>query len=98
MPDFTVRVELHDGTWADYETLHSAMAAKGFSRTIAYQRVTYQLPTAEYIIRANITANEVMQSAKAAAATTRRRSAVFVTTATAWNWDGLAIASQQAQR
>ena len=49
MASFTVRVELHQATWVDYETLHAAMAQKGFSRQIkGDDGKTYQLPLAEY--------------------------------------------------
>ena len=34
MANFTVRIELHDAQWNDYEQLHAAMAQKGFSRQI----------------------------------------------------------------
>ena len=49
MPQFTVRVELHEAKWGDYDTLHAAMAKKGFSRVIvADDRRTFHLPWAEY--------------------------------------------------
>lgn len=34
MASFTVRVELHDADEDDYATLHDAMEARGFARTI----------------------------------------------------------------
>jgi hypothetical protein len=39
MPQFTVRVELHEAKWGDYDTLHAAMAKKGFSRLIVGNRL-----------------------------------------------------------
>lgn len=49
MAIFTVRVEMHGATGADYERLHAAMGARGFRRQITSdQRVAYDLPTAEY--------------------------------------------------
>jgi hypothetical protein len=34
MENFTVRVELHDAESSDYDALHKAMQAQGFSKTI----------------------------------------------------------------
>ncbi len=34
MSNFTVRIELHDAQWGDYEALHGAMERQGFSRQI----------------------------------------------------------------
>jgi hypothetical protein len=31
---FTTRVELHNASYSDYETLHAAMERRGFSRRI----------------------------------------------------------------
>ncbi len=93
MADFTTRVELHEATWSDYQTLHGQMEAAGFQRTIhADQGAEYHLPTAEYVIAGNLTASDALEKAKVAAATTRKRFAVFVTTATAWRWYGLPAA------
>ncbi len=36
MAAFTTRVELHSAGYEDYETLHAAMEAEGFSRTITF--------------------------------------------------------------
>ena len=46
MPSFTTRVELHGATERDYETLHAAMQAEGFSRiglTVAFGIICPQL-------------------------------------------------------
>jgi len=49
MAGFTVRIELHNASGADYEKLHTAMEGAGFSRTIkGSDGVLYHLPTAEY--------------------------------------------------
>jgi hypothetical protein len=46
---FLVRVELHKATDDDYDTLHDAMEARGFERSVQGSNGTwYQLPTAEY--------------------------------------------------
>ena len=53
MPQFITRVELHDATWQNYQTLHAAMEAENFSRTIqGSDESCYHLPTAEYVARA----------------------------------------------
>jgi hypothetical protein len=53
MSQFTVRVELHHATSADYDTLHDKLDFYGFSREIAGTDAsgiggTWILPTAEY--------------------------------------------------
>ncbi len=56
MAAFTTRVELHSAGYEDYETLHAAMEAEGFSRTITSgDNITYHLPTAEYNRSGNLT-------------------------------------------
>lgn len=92
MAQFTVRVELHQAQWDDYETLHSAMERIGFSRLItADNGSTYQLPLAEYNATANLTSNQVLDIARAAANTTGRQNAVLVTEATRRTWIGLSL-------
>jgi hypothetical protein len=47
MAQFTVRVELHQAEWTDYEQLHAAMEQKGFSRQIASDEgKVYHMPWA----------------------------------------------------
>ncbi len=91
---FTTRVELHHAsTREDYERLHTAMEAEGFSRTIKIDGITYKLPTAEYnYCRGELTKQQVLDAAKRAAATTGRTYAVLVTQANgARLWDGLEV-------
>jgi hypothetical protein len=93
MSSFTTRVELHSATYSDYETLHSAMQAEGFSRVIRADNGTiYHLPTAEYDRSGELTNNQVLQSAQRAAAKTGRTYAVLVTNANSRTWTGLPIA------
>ena len=95
MANFTVRVELHDAQWNDYEQLHAAMQQKGFSRQItADDGKTYNMPWAEYNASANLTSMQVRDIARAAADTTRKQNAVFVTEAVTRAWVGL---TQQVQ-
>jgi len=90
---YTVRVELHDATWSDYEVLHAQMAAQGFSRQIrSDEGAIYQLPPAEYVMTNSLAACAVLERAKTAAAATRKSAEVFVATTTAWTWSGLARA------
>ena len=92
MADFTVRVELHDANYADYNTLHAAMEQKGFSRFIrSDQGTTYHMPWAEYNGSGNLTSSEVRDIARTAANTTGKNNAVFVTEAQSRAWVGLAL-------
>jgi len=93
MANFTVRVELHQGEWADYERLHAAMEQKGFSRLItADSGRIYHLPWAEYDGTASLTSMQVLEIARAAAATTEKQNAVLVTEASSRAWAGLPAA------
>jgi hypothetical protein len=90
MASFTTRVELHDATYADYDVLHKAMEAEGFSRLIKSDGGTwYHLPTAEYNRTGELTRAQVLESAKRAAAKTRKLFAVFVTESNGRSWEGL---------
>jgi hypothetical protein len=97
MPAFTTRVELHNASYSDYETLHAAMGRRGFSRLITSDDgVTYQLPTAEYDCSGNLTTQLVLDAAKAAAAETGKTFAVLVTEAPRRMWRGLAQVQSRA--
>jgi hypothetical protein len=90
MPSFTTRVELHGATERDYETLHAAMQAEGFSRTIKADSGTqYHLPTAEYDRSGPFTRADVLDSAKRAASKTNKSFAVLVTESNGRTWEGL---------
>jgi hypothetical protein len=93
MAQFTIRIELHDAQWPDYERLHAAMERQGFSRLITGDDGrTYQLPWAEYDGTGNLTSMQVLGIAQNAAATTSKRSSVLVTEANNRAWSGLAVA------
>jgi hypothetical protein len=93
MASFTTRVELHNATYSDYETLHSAMESEGFSRTITSDvGFTYQLPTAEYDRLVTLTRSQVLESAKRAASTTGKKYLILVTESSGRTWTGLKIA------
>jgi hypothetical protein len=90
MANFTVRVELHHAEWADYDQLHAAMEQRGFSRRITSDDGrTYQMPWAEYNGSGNFTSVQIRDIAKAAADSTGKQSAVFVTEAVSRAWVGL---------
>jgi len=90
MANFTVRVELHDARWSDYDQLHSAMEQKGFSRQITSDDGnTYQMPWAEYNGAGNLTSVQIRDIAKEAADSTGKQNAVFVTEAVSRAWVGL---------
>lgn len=68
MTNYTVRVELHaTENGNNYEELHLAMRRKGFSRTINIGGVGYKLPTAEYSMVSDLSGNQVLSKAEAAA-------------------------------
>jgi hypothetical protein len=92
MASFTVRVELHNAGDKDYETLHAAMARKGFSRQIRSDDGNwYHLPSAEYDYAAQESIDQVRPAAATAAGTTGRTFAVLVTEAGKRSWQGLAL-------
>jgi len=90
MARFITRVELHDADYDDYETLHTAMEAEGFERTITSDdEITYHLPTAEYYREADLTRQEVLTAAKRAAAKTQRKFGAIVGESNGVTWSGL---------
>ena len=93
MAHFTVRVELHNAQWSDYDQLHLAMQEKGFSREITSDDgMRYQMPWAEYNGIGDLTSAEVRDIARAAANSTGRSSSILVTQAASRAWVGLASA------
>lgn len=90
MASFTVRIELHNAEWPNYEALHKAMEQRGFSRQItADDGQLYQMPWAEYNGSGNLTSVQVRDIARAAAGTTGKENSVFVTEAASRAWIGL---------
>jgi hypothetical protein len=90
MSSFTTRVELHNASESDYESLHQSMEGEGFSRFIqSSEGKWYHLPPAEYNRDAAMTIEAVRESAKRAAATTGRSCSVLVSEATGRAWSGL---------
>lgn len=90
---FTIRVELfdtNDGTSEEYDILHKAMEAAGFSRTIVgNDGVKYHLPPAEYNVVGEFTPENVRQAACDAAAKTGKKYSVLVTPSDGRYWQNL---------
>ncbi|EQC1554428.1 type V toxin-antitoxin system endoribonuclease antitoxin GhoS [Citrobacter amalonaticus] len=81
MASFTVRVEMQNADWDDYESLHKKMAAKKYYRQVeATSGTTYQLPDAEYV-HSSTTKDEgkVADEVKAIADSVKKSSRVLVT-------------------
>lgn len=80
MAGFNTRVELHSAKAEDYDKLHEAMENQGFSRTITSDDgTTYDLPTAEYDYEGDVTCDQVLEKAKAAADKTGKKYGAIVT-------------------
>lgn len=83
-------LELHNGVYEDYQRLPSVMETEGFERTITGDNGTiYYLPTAEYYRVTNLPLNQVLESAKRAAGTTRKNYAAITTQSNGIMWFGL---------
>jgi hypothetical protein len=90
MARFTVRIELHNAAYLDYENLHRFMEQAGFTRTITSDNgTTYHLPTAEYNAEGTFSIDDALAAAKKAAAATGKRFGVLVSEAVKRKWDGL---------
>jgi hypothetical protein len=90
---YLIRVELHHADDDDYETLHTEMANRSFSRKVTSSDGTvYHLPTAEYYDNGSRNCDQVLAAAKAAANATGKTSGVIVADATQLKWNGLATA------
>ncbi|XXX73969.1 hypothetical protein WMF30_40615 [Sorangium sp. So ce134] len=81
MTYFMIRIELHSATPDDYDTLHAAMEAAGFSRIVAgSDGKHYHLPSGMYFLGSYAdTAATVRDRADAVAATTGKSRGVLVT-------------------
>jgi hypothetical protein len=87
MNSYITRVELHGGTEADYQVLHTQMALKGFSHTVvADDGTTYNLPTAMYRIDSALSAPQVRELAQSAANVTGKISWVITIKSAGMSW------------
>lgn len=90
MATFTTRIELHDSDWSDYTMLHTEMGKRGFTQFItADDGLVYELPPAEYNLIADLTRQQVVDLAKAAASSIVKSYAVLVTESAGRRWHGL---------
>lgn len=92
---FIVRVQLHGSpAWADYDNLHKAMEAAGYSRTIyGDDGQRWALPHAMYVLNGSSTARTVCDHAKTIADRVWiGGSEVFVSETTIWAGAGLSRA------
>jgi hypothetical protein len=90
MATYITRIELHQAASGDYTTLHSAMEKEGFERTITSdQGVTYHLLEAMYYRDTSLTRQQVLESAKSAAASTKKNFSAFVSETKGNTWSGL---------
>lgn len=81
MAKFIVRIELHGALLpTDYDNLHRLMEAQGFRRYIVSdQGQRFLLPSAEYFLESNQTAEQVRDWASQLAAKTGKTSWVLAT-------------------
>ena len=90
MASFTTRIELHSAIPSDYDLLHGEMKKEGFTRTIfSGDKIEYDLPTAEYNKVGNYTRDQIMESAKKAATTTRKHYSILITESIGRSWYNL---------
>lgn len=91
MSQYTVRIELHSSQYnPDFETLHRAMAQKGFSKLITSDSgVTYHLPRGEYNIDTTSDRSRVLNVAKEAVKATGQSAEILVTESSGRTWSGL---------
>lgn len=92
---FTTRVQLNGNPGEeDYESLHAAMKAKGFSRFVkSDDGKRYHMPHAEYTRMGDLTRSQVLQDANAATAGVWRDYQVLVTEGSK-SWYGLKEATR----
>jgi hypothetical protein len=92
MARFTTRVQLNgEASWEDYDNLHVAMRNRNFAQTITSgEGVEYHLPHAEYNRDASLTIDQVLNSAKEAAASVWDDFSILVTESNGRKWHNLA--------
>ena len=90
MGRFTVRIELHNASWDDYEALYKHLAGYGITDVITSdQGFQYKMPPAEYNYEGDATRNQVLETCKQCAAKVVKSYAILVTEAVARTWHGL---------
>ena len=91
MANYIARVELHYATDDDYQTLHGAMAQRGYARTITGDDgSTYYLPTGTYdMTSSGMSLQQALDAAIAAAKATSNSYEIIVAERGAATWVGL---------
>lgn len=90
MARFTVRIEVSDAEWEDYNEMYGELETRGFTKTIiASNNVVKQLPDAEYNFDGSKTIEEVLSLAKEAAETTKKKFKILVTESKSRKWHNL---------
>lgn len=82
MPQYIIRVELHEAIFNDYEILHDAMLDEEFYKIIqdTNTEIFYRLPMAEYnYVGENEDINQIAIKVERAASQTQRRFSIVVT-------------------
>lgn len=92
MARYTIRIELLDATWDEYETMYELLAKVGIVDSIADSSgATYRLPPAEYNYDGAATRTQVLEMAKSAASRVVRDYRVLVTESTGRTWHNLEV-------
>jgi hypothetical protein len=92
MASFTIRVELHNASRGDYETLYRHLAEYNITDTLVCESGTrHKLPTAEYNYEGAATYWQVLETIKWCAAKTARPYSILVTEASNRAWHGLQL-------
>ena len=88
MANYTVRVELHEGSSGAYEQLHKLMLYAGFARAIEdHDGEWWQLPTAEYLyVTDTRSCEQICELAKAIADRVKPGAWVLVSQTTRRAW------------
>lgn len=91
MTNYVTRVELRGNPTADdYQALHDAMEAKGFTRTITSDEGTaYKMPHAMYYAVSNLTTSQICDHAHEAATSVWKNCRAFSCEAPRISWQGL---------
>lgn len=93
MARYTIRIELHDATWNNYEEMYKHLAAQGITDIItSNDGARLKMPPAEYNYDGNATRAQVLEMAKTSASKVVRSYAVLVTESNGRTWYGLAKA------
>ena len=95
MPNFITRIELREGTTADYEKLSTRLEALGFERAIrADDGRVHQLPQGEYVGSGDGTTAQVRDLAVQAAGESGRAFGIVAVEFERASWFGLTVIEQ----